>query len=78
VVTDLFAFVVCGFLVLAGATFLTVGLDPSAVLFLGIRQSTAALVVPVGFSLIGLQFFLNAARGALKALRGRVGGDAAE
>jgi TRAP-type C4-dicarboxylate transport system permease small subunit len=73
VLADLFAVVVCGFLVLAGRTFLTVGLDPSAVLFPGVRQSTAALVVPVGFSLIGFQFLLNAARGALKAIRGRAG-----
>ena len=57
---DLFAALICGFLVVAGWTFVTVGLDPKAVVFLGIRQSIAALIVPAGFLLMALQFTLKA------------------
>jgi TRAP-type C4-dicarboxylate transport system permease small subunit len=70
VVADLFAALVCGFLVVAGWTFITVGLDPKAVLFLGIRQATAALIVPVGFGLMTLQFIIRLIQGLEKAIRG--------
>ena len=59
-VTDVFAAAICVALVAASATFITVGLDPKAVLFLGIRQTTAALVVPAGFLLMAMQFVLHA------------------
>ncbi|MGA2640004.1 MAG: TRAP transporter small permease [Spirochaetia bacterium] len=69
-VADVFAALICGFLVVAGWTFVTVGLDPHAVLFLGIRQSTAALIVPAGFLLMALQFALRTVQTLVKAIRG--------
>jgi TRAP-type C4-dicarboxylate transport system permease small subunit len=69
VVSDLFAAVICVFLVAAGWTFVTVGLDPHAVLFLGIRQTAAAMIVPSGFLLMALQFTLRAIQGLAKAIR---------
>jgi TRAP-type C4-dicarboxylate transport system permease small subunit len=69
--SDMFAAVVCAFLVAAGWTFVTVGLDPGAVLFLGIRQTAAAMIVPAGFLLMALQFTLRAVQGLGRAVRGR-------
>ena len=69
VVSDVFAAAVCGFLVAAGWTFVTVGLDPHAVLFLGIRQTAAAMIVPAGFLLMALQFTLRTVQDVGKAVR---------
>jgi TRAP-type C4-dicarboxylate transport system permease small subunit len=69
-VSDLFAALICAFLVVAGWTFVTVGLDPASVLFLGIRQSTAALIVPAGFGLMTVQFALRAIQSLAKAIHG--------
>jgi TRAP-type C4-dicarboxylate transport system permease small subunit len=68
--TDLVATGVCAVLVSASWTFVTVGLDPKAILFLGIRQTTAALVVPGGFCLMAVQFVLRAVQSLGKAFRG--------
>jgi TRAP-type C4-dicarboxylate transport system permease small subunit len=68
-VSDFFAALICGFLVTAGWTFIAVGLDAKAVLFLGIHQSTAALIVPVGFLLMTVQFALKALQNIVKATR---------
>jgi TRAP-type C4-dicarboxylate transport system permease small subunit len=70
-VSDLFAGLICGFLVVAGWTFVTVGLDPKAVLFLGIPQATAALIVPVGFALMTLQYVIRAIQSLAKAIHGK-------
>jgi TRAP-type C4-dicarboxylate transport system permease small subunit len=69
-VTDIVAVGVCAVLVAASWTFVTVGLDPKATLFLGIRQSTAALIVPGGFCLMAVQFALRAIQSLGKAFRG--------
>jgi TRAP-type C4-dicarboxylate transport system permease small subunit len=71
-VVDLFAAVICAFLVAAGWTFITVGLDPHATLFLGIRQAQAALIVPIGFLLMTLQFILRAVQDMAKGIRGEL------
>jgi TRAP-type C4-dicarboxylate transport system permease small subunit len=68
--SDLVAVGVCAVLVGASWTFVTVGLDPKATLFLGIRQTTAALIVPGGFGLMGVQFALRVIQSLGKALRG--------
>lgn len=60
VTTDLFAAGVCVFLVRAAATFVTVGIDAESVAFLGISQRAMAMIVPVGFGLVGLQCLLRA------------------
>ncbi len=67
-IADLIAALICGFLVVAGWTFVTVGLDPKAVVFLGIHQSTAALIVPAGFLLMALQFALRAVQSLEKMI----------
>ena len=67
---DFLAVGVCVLLVGASWTFVTVGLDPKATLFLGIRQTTAALIVPGGFCLMAVQFVLHAIQSLGKALRG--------
>ncbi|HUJ76207.1 MAG TPA: hypothetical protein VL359_15190, partial [bacterium] len=67
---DLAAAAVCVLLVRAGWTFVSVGLDPQAVLFLGIRQTTAALIVPAGFGLMALQFLLRSLDSLGKGIRG--------
>jgi TRAP-type C4-dicarboxylate transport system permease small subunit len=68
--TDIVAVAVCAVLVGASWTFVTVGLDPKATLFLGIRQTTAALIVPGGFCLMGAQFVLRAIQSLGKVFRG--------
>jgi TRAP-type C4-dicarboxylate transport system permease small subunit len=74
-IADLFAAVICAFLVAAGWIFVTVGLDPNAVLFLGIRQTTAAMIVPVGFGLMALQFIIKTIQSLEKAIHGRPPGE---
>jgi len=68
--TDIVAVGVCAVLVGASWTFVTVGLDAEAPLFLGIRQTTAALIVPGGFCLMAAQFVLRAIQSLGKAFRG--------
>ena len=69
-VSDLFAAVVCAFLVKAAWTFITVGLDPHATLFLGIPQTAAALIVPAGFLLMTVQFVLRTVQIGARIIRG--------
>ncbi len=76
--SDLFAAFICFFLVAASRTFVAVGLDPGATLFLGIPQTVAAAIVPVGFSLITVQFLLRAIDGLFAAVRGAPPGQAVE
>jgi TRAP-type C4-dicarboxylate transport system permease small subunit len=71
---DLLTAAVCAFLVRAAVAFVTTGLDPRAVLFLGIPQTAAALIVPVGFGLVALQLLLKAVAGAAAAVRKPKGG----
>ena len=74
-VSDLFAAAVCLFLVRAAMTFVTAGLDPNAILLLGIPQTAAAMIVPTGFALIALQLLLRTVEGAAGAVRGPRGSD---
>jgi TRAP-type C4-dicarboxylate transport system permease small subunit len=59
VVTDLFAAGVCWFLLRASYTFVTVAVDPSSILFLGIPEKYVAWIVPIGFALMIAQFLLR-------------------
>jgi len=68
--SDIFAAFVCFFLVIASRTFVTVGLDPGATLFLGIPQTAAAAIVPAGFGLITAQFLLRTIDALGAAIRG--------
>jgi TRAP-type C4-dicarboxylate transport system permease small subunit len=58
--TDLFVGVICYFLLRASIRFVTEGFDPDAVAFLGIPQYVIAMIVPVGFALMIVQFFVRA------------------
>ena len=68
--SDIFAALVCFFLVIASRTFVAVGLDPAATLFLGIPQTAAAAIVPAGFCLITVQFLLRTIETLAAAIRG--------
>jgi TRAP-type C4-dicarboxylate transport system permease small subunit len=57
--TDLFAAVVCYFLLQASASFVSIGIDPEAIAFYRIPQSVVAMIVPVGFGLMIVQFLLR-------------------
>lgn len=66
---DLFAAVVCYFLIRAGWTFVVIGMDPQAILFLQITQKTAAMIVPAGFALIMIQFLIRMIENIVRAVR---------
>ena len=69
VLSDLFAALICFLLVTASRTFVSVGLDANATLFLGIPQTAAAAIVPAGFALIAVQFVLRTIEGFVAAVR---------
>ena len=68
--TDVFAAVICYFLLRASLTFVDVGFDPEAVAFLKIPQTTVASIVPVGFGLILVQFLIRTVENVSGAVRG--------
>jgi TRAP-type C4-dicarboxylate transport system permease small subunit len=68
--SDLFAATVCYFLLQASLTFVNVGIDPEATAFLQIPQVVIAMIVPVGFGLIGLQFLIRMIFSSANAVRG--------
>jgi len=68
-ISDLFAATVCYFLVRASITFLTVGIDPHSTSFLNIPSYVFALIVPVGFGLVMIQFALKMVESLINALR---------
>ena len=69
-VTDLFAAAVTYFLLRASITFVEVGIDPESVAFMKIPQVVVAMIVPVGFGLILVQFLLRMTESVVGALRG--------
>ena len=75
--TDLFAAVVCTILVRASMTFVNVGIDPDSTAFLHIPQAAVAMIVPMGFALIVVQFIIRMVESIVNALRGTQGEDAA-
>jgi len=66
--TDLFAAVICFFLIKAGWIFVTLGMDANSILFLSISQKTAAMIVPAGFALMMIQFLIRMIESINKAL----------
>lgn len=67
--SDLFAAVICYFLMRAGWTFVVLGMDEKAILFLNLSQKTAGMIVPVGFALMMIQFLIRMIENIVKALR---------
>lgn len=68
--SDLFAAVICYFLFQASLTFVHVGMDPDAMLFLQVPQQAVAYIVPIGFALIMVQFLIRMAFSISTALKG--------
>jgi TRAP-type C4-dicarboxylate transport system permease small subunit len=66
--TDLFAAVVCYFLFQASMSFVSIGIDPDAIAFYRIPQSVIAMIVPVGFGLIIVQFLLRTVESVVNAV----------
>jgi TRAP-type C4-dicarboxylate transport system permease small subunit len=69
--TELFAAVIAYFLLRASITFVNVGIDPDAVLFLGIPQTAIAIIVPIGFGLLVIQFLFRALESIAAAIQNR-------
>jgi TRAP-type C4-dicarboxylate transport system permease small subunit len=68
--SDLFAIVICYFMLQASLTFVEVGMDADSMLFLQVSQRTAAMIVPLGFGLIMLQFIFRMIENVVRAVRG--------
>ena len=68
--SDLFAVVICYFMLQASMTFIDVGMDADSMLFLQVSQRAAAYIVPIGFGLIMLQFLFRMIESVAAAMRG--------
>ena len=68
--SDLFAIVICYFMLQASLTFVQVGMDADSMLFLQVPQRAAAMIVPLGFGLIMVQFLLRMIENIVKGIRG--------
>jgi TRAP-type C4-dicarboxylate transport system permease small subunit len=68
--SDLFAIVICYFMLQASLTFVQVGMDADSMLFLQVPQRAAAMIVPLGFGLIMIQFLLRMIENVVKGIRG--------
>ena len=66
--TDLFAAVVCYFLFQASMNFVSIGIDPEAIAFYKIPQYVIAMIVPVGFGLIIIQFLFRSIESVVNAV----------
>ena len=68
--SDLFAIVICYFMLQASLTFVSVGMDADSMLFLQVPQRAVAIIVPLGFGLILVQFLLRMIENIVRAVRG--------
>jgi TRAP-type C4-dicarboxylate transport system permease small subunit len=68
--SDLFAIVICYFMLQASLTFVSVGMDADSMLFLQVPQRAVAIIVPLGFGLILIQFLLRMIENIVRAVRG--------
>jgi TRAP-type C4-dicarboxylate transport system permease small subunit len=68
--SDLFAIVICYFMLQASLTFVEVGMDADSMLFLQVSQRAAAMIVPLGFGLIMIQFLFRMIENIVRAVRG--------
>jgi len=72
--SDLFAVVICYFMLQASLTFIEVGMDADSMLFLQVSQRAAAFIVPLGFGLIMVQFIFRMIESVAAAIRGETPG----
>ncbi|HUI09295.1 MAG TPA: TRAP transporter small permease [Bacteroidota bacterium] len=75
--SDLFAIVICYFMLQASLTFIDVGMDADSMLFLQVSQRAAAYIVPLGFGLIMVQFIFRMIESVAAAIRGETPGGGA-
>jgi TRAP-type C4-dicarboxylate transport system permease small subunit len=68
--SDLFAIVICYFMLQASLTFVEVGMDADSMLFLQVPQRAAAIIVPLGFGLMLIQFLLRMIENIVRGVRG--------
>jgi TRAP-type C4-dicarboxylate transport system permease small subunit len=68
--SDLFAIVICYFMLQASLTFVEVGMDADSMLFLQVPQRAVAIIVPLGFGLMLIQFLLRMIENIVRAVRG--------
>jgi TRAP-type C4-dicarboxylate transport system permease small subunit len=68
--SDLFAIVICYFMLQASLTFVEVGMDADSMLFLQVPQRVVAIIVPLGFGLMLIQFLLRMIENIVRAVRG--------
>jgi TRAP-type C4-dicarboxylate transport system permease small subunit len=68
--SDLFAIVICYIMMQAGLTFVEVGMDADSMLFLQVPQRAAAMIVPLGFGLIMVQFIFRMIENVVRGVRG--------
>jgi len=68
--SDLFAIVICYFMLQASLTFVEVGMDADSMLFLQVPQRAAAITDPLGFGLIMIQFLLRMIENIVRGVRG--------
>ena len=68
--SDLFAIVICYFMMQASLTFVEVGMDADSMLFLQVPQRAAAIIVPLGFGLMLIQFLLRMIENIVRGVRG--------
>ena len=68
--SDLFAIMICYFMLQASLTFVSVGMDADSMLFLQVPQRAVAIIVPLGFGLILIQFLLRMIENIVRAVRG--------
>lgn len=68
--TDLFAAVVCYYLLRASIDFITIGIDPETIAFYRIPQTVIASIVPGGFGLMIVQFLLRMIESIRNAISG--------
>lgn len=68
--SDLFAIVICYFMLQASLTFVEVGMDADSMLFLQVPQRAAAIIVPFGFGLMLVQFLLRMIENIVRGVRG--------
>ena len=68
--SDLFAIVICYFMLQASLTFVSVGMDADSMLFLQVPQRAVAIIVPLGFGLILIQFLLRMIENIVRGVRG--------
>jgi len=71
--SDLFALVICYLMLQASLTFVEVGMDADSMLFLQVPQRAAAIIVPLGFGLILIQFLLRMIENIVRGVRGPAG-----